>query len=78
METFFRVAGYAKKHIEIARSFQNLPKNAHRAFLMSIPGDYYLDQLEKVNFDFLDEYLLRNSYSVVPYRVWKHAKAGKF
>ena len=33
----FRMAAYAKKHLEIGREYkEKLPKNAHRAFLMAI------------------------------------------
>ena len=36
----FRVAAYAKKHLEIARSYSpNLPTNTHRAFLLAIEAD---------------------------------------
>ena len=58
-EEFFdltlEVAAYAKKHLEIARSIQEkagpLPPLAHRAFLLAQEVDYFLNILEKHNFN---------------------------
>jgi hypothetical protein len=42
-----RVSAYAKKHLEVGREYrEKLPKNAHRAFLMAVEAEQFLNDLE--------------------------------
>jgi hypothetical protein len=55
-DVILEVSAYAKKHLEIGRSYQSkgLPKNTHRAFLLTVEADHFLTELEKHNFDIFD------------------------
>lgn len=40
------IAAYAKKHLELGREYQSkLPKHAHRALLMAVEAEYFLETL---------------------------------
>jgi len=42
-DVILEVAAYAKKHLEIGRSYNGkLPKNAHKALLLAIEADMFL------------------------------------
>ena len=42
-DVILEVASYAKKHLEVARSYQGkLPKNTHLALLLALEADQYL------------------------------------
>ncbi len=57
---YFRIAAYAKKHIEIGRTYSTkLPKNAHVAFLNSVESYEWLMELEKFNFDITEPSLFK-------------------
>ena len=50
------MAAYAKKHIEIGRSYKDkVPKNTHVAFLNCVEAYEWLLELEKYNFNVLEE-----------------------
>ena len=55
VKVLYRVAAYAKKHLEVGREYKDkLPKHTHRAFLMAVEADYFLKELEEKNFDIFD------------------------
>jgi hypothetical protein len=73
------VAAYAKKHLEMGRSFQDkVPKNTHKALLLAIEAEMFLDELEKQNFDIFDEAFRKKSFIKVPYAIYKGAKNGYY
>ena len=55
-----------------------LPKHAHRAFLMSVEAEQFLDDLEKYNFDIFDEHFRKKYYLKVPYKMMRAAKTNTF
>ena len=66
-----RVAAYAKKHLEVGRSYASkLPKHANRALILAVEADYFLTELEESNFDIFDAKFRRNSYVKVPYKIY--------
>jgi len=78
-DVILEVAAYAKKHLEIGRSYiGKLPKNAHRALLLSVEADIYLTELEKVNFNIFDSQFTKKSFFQTPYKINKAAKAERF
>lgn len=78
-DVILEVAAYAKKHLEVGRSFQDkLPKNAHRALLLAIEAEMFLADLEKHNFDIFDEAFRKKSFVKVPYAIYKGAKNGYY
>lgn len=77
------VASYAKRAYEQAVSIYrqhpaSFPEHSFRAFLRGVETEYYLENLEKYNFNLFDQNL--NSFSPVklPYRVYNAAKAKQF
>ena len=80
MDATLDVAAWAKKHLELGRSYKDkLPKNAHRAFLLAIEADNFLNDLEKYNFDLLDEHFTSQPSMVkIPYRILKAARRGNY
>jgi hypothetical protein len=44
-DVVLEIASYAKKHLEAARAITPLPNHAHRAFLLALEADYYLERL---------------------------------
>lgn len=76
---FFRVSAYAKKHLEVGREYRDkLPKNAHRAFLLAIEAEQFLNDLEKHNFDIFDEHFRKKYYLKVPYKMMRAAKKDQY
>ena len=74
-----RIASYAKKHLEIARSFkEKLPAHAHRPLLIGIWCEYYLKQLEACNFNVFDPSLQKTSYLKLPKQINTAAKNGTY
>jgi len=55
-----------------------LPKNMHRAFLLAQECDFFLEQLEKHNFNPFELEVRQPSYVYVPYNMYKAARANKF
>ena len=49
------MAAWAKKHLEMARSFK-LPKNANQALLLGVEAEIFLDDLEEYNFNLFDDH----------------------
>ena len=75
----FRVAAYAKKHLEVGREFrEKLPKHAHRAFLLSIEAEQFLKDLQEHNFDIFKEHFRKKYYLKVPYRMYRAAKNSQY
>jgi len=69
------IAAHAKMHLEKAQSMQNiLPPHAFRAYLHCVEAQYYLEQLEKYNFNVFAGGLNTPAYVTLPYRVFKAAR----
>lgn len=67
------------KHLEISKSFKDkLPKHAHRALLLGVDAEHYLNELEKYNFDVFDDHFKTVSYVKTPYKIMKAAKGGYY
>jgi hypothetical protein len=78
-DVILEIAAYAKKHLELGRKFKDkLPKNSHRAMLMAIEAEIFLNQLEEHNFDIFDPEFRRKSYFKIPYEIYKGAKNGYY
>ena len=78
-DCILEVAAYAKKHIEIGRSFHDkLPKNTHIAFLQAVESYDWLIELEKLNFDVLEPSLGRVSTSAIPKKMMEYGKKGEY
>ena len=78
-DVILEIAAYAKKHLELGRSFKDkLPKNTHRALLMAIESEIFLKNLEEHNFDIFDEEFRRKSYFKTPYEIYKANKKGHY
>ena len=74
-----RVAAYAKKHLELGREFrEKLPKNAHRALLLAVEAEHFLQELEDHNFDIFDSRFRKKSFVKLPYRILKAAKSDSY
>ena len=75
----YRVAAYAKKHLELGREYQDkLPKHAHRALLMAVEAESFLDELQERNFDIFEATFRSKSYVKIPYRIYKAASNNKY
>jgi hypothetical protein len=55
-----------------------LPKNTHRALLLAIEADNFLNLLEKHNFDIFDEAFRKKSFIKLPYAMYRAAKKGYY
>lgn len=67
-DVVLEIAAYAKKHLEVGRSYQDkLPKHAHRALLLAVEADMFLTELQKHNFDIFDPAFRKKSFIKVPY-----------
>ena len=77
-DVILEIASYAKKHLEIGRSYQDkaLPKHTHRAFLLAIEAEMFLADLEKHNFDVFDSEMRKKSFFKVPWAIYNGAKKG--
>ena len=70
-DVILEIAAYAKKHLEIGRSYSDkLPKHAHRALLLAIEADLFLKELEVHNFDIFNEAFRKKSYVKLPYAIY--------
>ena len=76
---WFRVSAYAKKHLEVGREYkEKLPKNTHRAFLMAVEAEQFLNDLEKYNFDIFNEHFRKKYYLKVPFKMMRAAKSSNY
>ena len=70
------IAAYARKHLQIARQIFNdqtdnpFPKHTHRAFLLAQECEYFLELLQKHNFNVFEEDFRKNSVVKVPYAMY--------
>lgn len=58
--------------------YKDMPPQAFRAFLHAVDAEYFLENLEKCNFNIFERPLHSPSYMVLPYRVFKAAKNKRF
>ena len=78
-DVVLEVASYAKKHLEIGRSFSDkVPKNTHLALLLAVEADDFLKKLEETNFNIFDEEFRKKSFIKTPYKLYSAAKAGQY
>ena len=81
-DIILEIAAYAKKHIDVARSFnlneEAKKRNVQVAFLQAVEAYYWLDNLEKVNFDIFDPSLTKISQYTVPNLMMTQGKKGLF
>lgn len=82
-DAVLEIASHAKKAFDLAvqtyeSNPQDFPQHTFRAFLRGVETEYYLENLEKYNFNLFDPNL--NSFSPIklPYRVYNAAKAKRF
>lgn len=65
--------------MEAAREYTDkLPKHAHRAFLLAIEAEMFLEDLQKYNFDIFNEHFRKRYYLKIPYRMMRAAKKETF
>ena len=70
-DVILEVSAYAKKHLEIGRSYQDkLPKGSHKALLLAIEADLFLKSLEEHNFDIFDVTFRKKSFFKTPYAIY--------
>lgn len=78
-DVVLEVASYAKKHLELGRSFSDkVPKNTHLALLLAVEADDFLKKLEETNFNIFDEEFRKKSFIKTPYKLYSAAKAGHY
>ena len=78
-DCILEIASYAKKHIEIGRTYKDkLPKNANVAFLQAVESYEWLLTLEKYNFDVLEPKLSRISTRTIPKKMMEMGKKGEY
>ncbi|KRX03566.1 Terpenoid synthase [Pseudocohnilembus persalinus] len=78
-DVVLEVAAFAKKCLEEAKQYNSaLPPQAFRAMLHAVEAEYYLEYLEKVNFNVFDRGINSSSYIQLPYRVFVAAKSQQF
>ena len=72
-DVILELAAYAKKHVEAARKIHKenpLPPHAHRALLLALESDIFLEKLENNNFNVFDGIIRQNSHIRVPFRFY--------
>jgi hypothetical protein len=78
LSSVIRFASIARRYLIEARILEHkIPLNAQKALLMVTEAEYYLEQLEKCNFDAFNSSLNRFSRVVVPYRMQKASRKHK-
>lgn len=85
-DVILEMASYAKKHIDVARELYeeyvrkegSQGKPLYAALLQATPAYYWLDELEKFNFNNLDQSLQRVSYYQVPRLILSNGKKRRF
>lgn len=78
-DVILEVAAYAKKHLELGRSYNSkVPKNTHLALLLAIEAETFLEELEAHNFDIFDEAFRKKSFFKMPMNIYRAAKGGHF
>ena len=76
-DVVLEVAAYAKKHLELGRSYNSkLPKNSHLALLLAVEAETFLAELEVHNFDIFDEAFRKKSFFKMPLNIHRAAKKG--
>jgi len=74
-----RVASFARENlIRTLELADQLPPQAHRAFLPLLEAEYYLETLEKYNFELFEKSVQKVSYITLPLRIRKAAASGRF
>lgn len=78
-DVVLEVSAYAKKHLELGRSYQSkLPKNSHLALLLAVEAETFLAELETHNFDIFDEAFRKKSFFKMPMNMYRAAKGGYY
>jgi NADH dehydrogenase [ubiquinone] 1 alpha subcomplex assembly factor 6 len=78
-DCILEIAAYAKKHIEIGRTYKDkLPKNSHIAFLQAVEAYDWLLELEQYNFDVFEPRLAKISSRAIPKKMIEFGKKGEY
>lgn len=78
-DVVLEVAAYAKRHIEIGRSYkEKLPKNTNIAFLQAVESYDWLMDLEKYNFDVFEPKLQKFSTRTMPKKMLDLGRKGEY
>lgn len=79
-DVILEVAAYAKKHLELGRSYQekSLPQHSHRAMLLAIEAEIFLKELEEHNFNIFDPNFRKKSFVKTPWAIAAAAKKGYY
>jgi len=78
-DCILEIAAYAKKHIEIGRTYKDkLPKNTHIAFLQAVEAYDWLLELEQYNFDVFEPRLAKISSRKIPKKMIEYGKKGEY
>lgn len=77
--SYLRTAAFCKLHLEKAKELSSsLPKESFRAFLLAVEVEYFLERLEKNDFNVFRPEVLGKSYFILPYRMQRAARKGQF
>lgn len=75
----YRIAAYAKKHIETGRTYHDkIPKYSNISMLLAVESYDWLLQLEQFNFNVLEQNLQKISTYTIPRKMLKEGKEGRF
>eukprot|EP01016_Furgasonia_blochmanni_P034097 TRINITY_DN3639_c0_g1_i12.p1 TRINITY_DN3639_c0_g1~~TRINITY_DN3639_c0_g1_i12.p1 ORF type:complete len:357 (+),score=61.74 TRINITY_DN3639_c0_g1_i12:171-1241(+) len=78
-DAVLEVAAHAKMHLDEAKKIKEpLPEHSFRALLQAVETEYFLDSLEKVNFDIFNKGVHGTSYVSVPYKIHTAARNKTF
>jgi len=58
--------------------YKEMPPQAFRAYLHAVDAEYFLENLEKNNFNIFQRALHTPSYVILPYRVFTAARNKRF
>lgn len=78
-DCILEMAAYAKKHIEIGRTYNGkLPKNSHAALLIAVESYEWLLELEKLNFNIFDSSLQKMNPREITNKILECGKTNTF
>ena len=58
--------------------YKEMPPQAFRAYLHAVDAEYFLEELEKANFNIFERSLHTPSYILLPSKVFKAARNQRF
>lgn len=75
LETAFHARGLLRTAQKLS---DELPEHSHRAMLHAVEAEWFLENLEKANFNVFDKTLHGNSFFWLPLKIRKAAANGKY